>query len=594
MHIARQSSPVPQTDFPSRCRTRFMNAWHARIACLGKAAGGFVAQPELRASGRVDRGSQLCAGKFLFAGHLIEAPEASIWNLKFPNSAFEKELHGFAWLDDLAAAGDESARNRARAWTWGWIERFGRGSGLGWTPECAGRRAIRWIDNAAFLLNAHEPALSEEYFRSLAHQTAFLARRWPAAPQGLRRFEALAGLVYAGLELVGMDGPVEAAAAALAQECDSAVDKAGGIPSRNPEELLEIFRLLTRASSSLSQAGRIPPKSLRAAIERIARILRALRHSDGGLARFHGGGRGIDGELDRALAVSGARKQPGEGLAMGFARLSAGPTSLILDAAAPPVGAGRENGHASTLAFELTSGRRPLIVNCGSGVPFGANWIRAGRATASHSALEIRGDSSSRFGRRSLIRPKLKDCLADAPRDVRIKRSADSDGPCLWARHDGYRPAYGLAHERVLELSADGRSLSGADSITAKSNEDRKAFDGAMDKAPLPGIPFCIRFHLHPGADAEIDVTEGIVLITLKSGEIWIFSHDGNAHLTLEPSIYMEIGQLKPRLAKQVILSRRAVAYETSIRWTLAKARKTPTYLRDFEPDDDQTEKEPS
>ena len=43
------------------------------------------------------------------------------------------------------------------------------------------------------------------------------------------------------------------------------------------------------------------------AIERIAPTLRALRHSDGTLARFHGGGPGREGQLDQALAASGIR-----------------------------------------------------------------------------------------------------------------------------------------------------------------------------------------------------------------------------------------------------------------------------------------------
>ena len=79
------------------------------------------------------------------------------------------------------------------------------------------------------------------------------------------------------------------------------------------------------------------------------------------------------------------------GLAMGFARLSGGRTSVIADAAPPPDGQASLSAHASTLAFELTSGRRAVIVSCGSGVPFGPDWRRAGRATAPHSPLEIEG-----------------------------------------------------------------------------------------------------------------------------------------------------------------------------------------------------------
>ena len=80
------------------------------------------------------------------------------------------------------------------------------------------------------------------------------------------------------------------------------------------------------------------PQPHLAAIERIAPTLRTLRHSDGGLARFHGGGRGAEGWLDHALASSGVRGAQPDGLSMGYARLSAGRTSVIIDASPPPGG----------------------------------------------------------------------------------------------------------------------------------------------------------------------------------------------------------------------------------------------------------------
>ena len=89
-----------------------MNRMQARRAAYGPPAAGFVSQPEPRTIGRVARGRQLCAGNFLIAGHLAEAPGTLIWDLPIQDRAFEEELHGFTWLDDLAAAGETLARQR--------------------------------------------------------------------------------------------------------------------------------------------------------------------------------------------------------------------------------------------------------------------------------------------------------------------------------------------------------------------------------------------------------------------------------------------------------------------------------------------------
>ena len=76
------------------------------------------------------------------------------------------------------------------------------------------------------------------------------------------------------------------------------------------------------------------------------------------------------------------------------------------------------------------------------------------------------------------------------------------------------------------------------------------------------------------------------VSMALKSGEIWVFQHDGAMTLTLDPSVYLEKGRLNPRATKQVVLSGVTVEYATRIRWTLAKAQETPNAVRDLERDD--------
>ncbi|HGG04296.1 MAG TPA: heparinase [Aliiroseovarius sp.] len=563
-----------------------MNWWYARRAARARPATGFVSQPEPRTIGSYARGKQLVAGNLLFAGHLVQQHDGSLWDIAPPNDAFSSELHGFAWLDDLAALGDREARLLAQTWLQDWITRYGDGRGPGWTPDLTGRRLIRWINHALFTLNGQDGDDNQAFFRSLAQQTIFLSKRWHGASPGLPRFEALTGLIYAGLSLTGMENHVEPAMKALALECAGQIDAEGGIPTRNPEELLEVFTLLNWAASALSEAGRMAAPEHLAAIERVAPTLRSLRHSDGGLARFHGGGRGLEGRLDHALASSGVRAAAMVGLAMGYARLSAGRTNIIMDASRPPRGLASANAHASTLAIEITSGRRPLIVNCGSGAHFGEEWRRAGRATASHSVLGLDGLSSSRLGATRKVSGADRALLAETPGDVRLQKLAEEFSTGLVGSHDGYVPSHGLTHMRRIDLGNDGRELIGEDTLAAVSENDQRRFGAALDKTRLQGIPFSIRFHLHPDVDATLDLGGTAVSLALKSGEIWIFRFAGPVEMTLEPSVYLEKNRLKPRATKQVVLSGRALDYATRIRWSFAKAQDTPLAIRDLERDD--------
>ncbi len=573
------------TSFHAR-KTRFLNRWHARAATRTRAqARGFVSSPEPRTIGSFARGRQLVAGNLLFSGTLIQATDANnLWEIAAPHQEFAQELHGFAWLDDLAAVGDIKARNTAQLWLWGWIGQFGKGRGIGWTPDLTGRRLIRWINHALFVLRGTEHDQSDAFYRSLVEQTSFLSRRWHAAAPGLPRFEALTGLIYAGLSLEGQEALADPAIKALARECDAQIDDQGGLPTRNPEELLQVFTLLTWAAAALSDAGRGTPKAHMAAIERIAPTLRTLRHTDGGLARFHGGGRGAEGWLDHALSTAKVKTKQPDGLSMGYARLSAGRTSVIIDASVPPGGAESVNAHASTLAFELTSGRRPLVVNCGSGASFGAAWRRAGRATPSHSGLSLGGYSSARLTEPD--RHTGQEALIDGPTYVPVEIGSVSDGAQFQGGHNGYVAGFGLTHARTIELTFDGRAIAGEDMLLAMEDVEKRQFDREMDALKLKGIPFEIRFHLHPDVDATLDLGGAAISMAQKSGEIWVFRHDGTHKLSLEPSVYLERNRLKPRASLQILLSGRAMTHATRVRWSLSKAQETAIGVRDLSLDD--------
>ena len=554
------------------------NRWAMARALRALPAGGFVSQPEPRSIGLYARGRQLIAGNALFGGQLVELKARPLWEIEQPDPGQADDIHGFSWLDDLAAVGDGQARVCAQTWLWDWIARYGVGRGPGWSPDLIGRRLIRWINHAFFVLSGRDKAQSDSYYAQMTAQTVFLSWRWKHAAPGLPRFEALVGLVIAGLALTGLDKLVAPAVAALAAECAREVDRQGGIPTRNPEDLLEVFTLLTWAEKALAEAGHIAPEPLVAAIERIAPTLRALRHADGGLARFHGGGRGMEGRLDQALSAAGVKPTASgnQGLAMGFARLQGGRTSVIVDASAPPAGRASGWAHASTLAFELTSGRRPLIVSCGSGAPFGPDWRLAGRATPSHSTLALDGFSSSRFKPGSEL-------LTDRAEVHHLRLGAGEGGPFFSAAHHGWATTHGLSHLRTLTLAQDGRRLIGQDNLIAMTPAQKARFERLMTEGRLSGVGYSLRFHLHPDVDATLDMGGTAVSLALKSGEIWVFRHNSKAILSLDPSVYLEKGRLKPRPARQIVLSGRAMEFETPLGWTLAKAQDTPLAIRDLD-----------
>ncbi|WP_209427718.1 heparinase II/III family protein [Pararhodobacter sp. SW119] len=559
-------------------------AWRAGHAPVPER---FSAAPEPFFIGHYGVGQRLARGDWALGDARVSA--ADPWAIDPPSERFARDLHGFGWLDHLAAVGDGRAGTAARDHVAGWIAQFGRGAGPGWEPDLTGRRVTRWITHASLLLPRKDQAAEVRLRAALGRQARFLGRRWHLSPPGLPRIEALTGLITAALWLDGLEVLLPPAALGLARATLDTVDAEGAIASRNPEELLEVFTHLVWAASTMLAAERDPPDAVIDTLERIAPVLRYLRHADGGLARFHGGGAGLPGQLERALTLYG---QPplihggpeAAGRAMGYARAQGARTSLIVDAAPPPKGADGGRANASTLAFELTSHRRPLIVSCGAAAVFGMAWERAGRQTQAHSTLSVEGVSSARF---DLNAANQTERLVAGPQGVTLQRSRDADGTTLLLSHDGWLPAFGLTHSRGLALSADGRMLLGEDRLAALAPADRRRFNAALGGGRGRGVNFALRFHLHPDVEASADRPEHAITLRLRSGEVWLFHFEGQGRLALEPSDYLDPTCPEPRPAQQIVIHATIDGFAGQINWTLAMARDTPRAIRDIGRDDD-------
>lgn len=580
-------SPDPAARRP--LAARIADRWAAHAAGRLSVDGDQAAGCEPLSVGDPARGRQILSGRIRLAGHGVDLPGTALWEIAPPDAAFAAEAHGFRWLDDLAALGSRAARQRARDWTARWIARYGGGRGPGWQPVLTGRRLIRLMHHADFLApegaDQDGDSLTAALHGALVRMGVFLARRAESARAGLPRFEALTGFLYAALGLTELRHHAGTASGTLAREAARHIGPDGGIESRNAEELALILTHLGWAVRALGVADVTVPPDLVDAIDRIAPCLRCLRHANGDLPRFHGADSGADGLVERALAASPLRPPPGHACrAMGYLRLSGGRSSVILDAAEPPGGAWRDAAHASTGAFELTSGRRPVVISCGPGHGFDHEWQLAARATQSHSALGIDGVSSSRLTRR-----RGSEALDDFARVIALQQ-AGGDGAIVQMTHDGWSRTHGLCATRELHLSADGRRLGGTDALAAHTPEQQIRLDAriaaARDEGSRAGIAFSIRFHLHPDARVAPGPGGATVRISLRSGEVWVFRHDGRARLSLEPSFCLHSDAEAPLGSRQIVLSAHAGAEGARIGWTLTKSRDTPLAIRDTARDD--------
>lgn len=543
---------------------RVADRYAMRMARIAQPPTAFVSQPEPRSYGVAARGARMLAGNYLVQGVLHEKPETSPWDIMNLGWDQRVALHGFAWLDDVVAVDTPEARAKAQEWVFEWLDRYGRGRGDGWAPDLAGRRVVRWINHAILILHRVDPEQSKAFFKSLGHQAHFLRKRWKSVRSGLPRFEALAGLAYCGLALEGQGHVLQPALKALGRECAREIGPDGGVASRNPEELMEIFTLLSWTNQAVSNQGQDVDTEILLALERIAPAIRALRLGDGTMVQFHGGSAGQAERVDQALADAGIRSPARIGGAMGYSRLSAAGTVLVLDTGKIPSIANSKNIHASVLSFEMSSGRTPILVNMGPAREYSQDLRDLSRSSLAHNAATVDGASSVQFqGKAGYLR------WVSGPSQVQVSHDNNEYGQALLGIHDGFSQSHGLSHERQIAIVHSGQEVQGEDRFRAVTTAQKVRFSANAGVAKT--LPFSSHFRFHPDVDVEIGLNDSVVSIKLNTGEIWLLRAKGG-DLSLRDTIFIEQGRLKPRATQEVVVTGHVVDYEGAISWTLTRS----------------------
>ena len=510
----------------------------------------FVYQPDPYTIGSSQRGAQLKNGLFLFVGHLIESPDTSIWDINIPNSKFEKELHGFCWLDDLAADGSKFARDLVKEWFWEWVDKYGNGST--WTPQLTGRRVVRIINHSQLILSKASTQQKKIFFKLLGQQTNFLFSRYKSETSNLKRLEALNGLIYCSGILRGKKYFLNSALRKMSREASRCIDANGNVKTRNPEELFNILAMLSWSASTALKVNKVALKKHQEVMEFLAINIRSLRIGNGGLAHFHGGGRGEIGYIDQILSGIVLPISKIKMNSTGYYRIFKNRTVLIMDVGEQFM---KSNSNFSASSFELSTGYEELIVNSGPGALFGDEWSDISQTLHAHSGVCVANVSPS--NRRTKLIPKAE-------------YTSDLNAEIILSSHGGYTETHGVIHNRKIRMSSDGCVIFGLDTICSESAHQRDIFDKWIKSKNENSMPFSAQFHIAP--DVEIkwnnDNTK-IILETLK-GIIWVFEVL-NGEISIQDSAFMQFGELSPRAAKQVVVSGTAIDYQGNIEWKLTK-----------------------
>lgn len=490
------------------------------------------------------RGTELAAGRLAFAGKTMVCDGLSPFALTPASPEWAEVLAGFGWLRHLRAADTNQARAFARTAIEAWITQPAKWTDIGWRPDIVARRIISWLTHAPFVLADADPRFYRRFLRSLGRQVRYLRRTFSSLDDGLARLRALTALTYASLCLAGQIRILNAVGRRLTAELDRQVLPDGGHISRNPRALIDLLLDLLPLRTVFGARNVPPPDALSNAIDRMMPMLRFFRHGDGHFANFNGMGLTPPDLLATVLAYDDARGRPvSNAVHSGYQRLDAAGVMLMMDTGKPPPIAVSQEAHAGTLAFELSSGRHRIVVNCGLPAANRDSWRHFARGTAAHSTVTVADTSSYRFVSATPLQRAIGAPVISGPDEVFSSREEDADGCRLWASHDGYAGRFGIMHERTVMLAADGRRLDGEDALLPAR--------GRQLSARKPD-DFAVRFHLHPSVRATKLTHRNGVMLMLANRDVWTF--EGYDHeVQIEDSVYLASNE-GPRRTQQIVI----------------------------------------
>ena len=423
-------------------------------------------------------------------------------------------------------------------------------------PEVTARRVMSWLAQTPLILDGCDHAFYRRFMRSLTRQVRMLRRVARDVRPGLPRLHVAMALAAASLSLSDQTRFARQAARFIDQELARQILPDGGHVDRNPGTVLEVLVDLLPLRQAFTARGLQPTQPLLGAIDRMMPMLRFFRHGEGSFAKFNGMGETQLGLLATVLAYDDARGAPVRNAPYaGYQRLDAGDTVVIVDSGPPPPPVLSATAHAGCLAFEMSAGRQPIVVNCGVPGPGQTALRRLARTTAAHSTVTLNDSSSCRFLAGGRLADSLGEVILSGPTRVQVNRQEERGETVLTAAHDGYVSRYGILHTRRLQLSRFGDRLTGTDSFTSPSG-------GAMAKGGRDA--YAIRFHIHPAVRTSRLQGGHAVLLALPDGSAWEFETDG-PEVDIEESI--RLSDIRgSRRAEQIVVHVRATR-QAQVRW---------------------------
>lgn len=491
-----------------------------------------LSSPDTPFEGSAGRGQLILEGKFYRAGQEVRAEPNEVWNIaEKATPDFFDWLHGFSWLEDLAALDDKAAaRAAAEDLVRSWAKTYHSYHRAAWRPDLAGARVVNWTVYAPLILSSADLVYRSLVLNSLARQGRHLAIAWIRAPEGPARAKALLGLAASGALLPEGEARLAKALGAFERLCRDFVMADGGPRSRSVADIAEFVHCLVLLRVILEDRQEEVPAWLQLTLDKIMPFLKGMTHGDQSAARFGDFVAARPYPAKQLQKYARTRGGPISNATLtGYLRLQQGKSLLLLDVGTPAQGAVSAGAAASTLSIELSEASEHLIVSGVCPPEFDAQTGEAARSWLQRTAAR----STLVLGSRDSTAIQHSSRLGQGVNETRFERNENEEGIWVDAAHDGYGRKFGYKHHRRLFLNAEGTDLRGEDRLEPAPDGWRRIFGRRKP------IAVAVYFQLHPDVTASLTQQGTVAILRLASNKGWMFKVRGG-EIEIEKGVFFD------------------------------------------------------
>jgi uncharacterized heparinase superfamily protein len=439
----------------------------------------------------------------------------NLWDNKNINSNDLKKLNNFYWFFSLDL---KSSKKNTRKIISDWIKKNSKYNNNSWEFDSTSKRIIAWLSCHNLTIEESSKDYQDQFNEMIQKQSNHLINEINRSKIIDDKMIGCAAIILVGLCYKNKNNYLIYGLNLLKKISKFAFDNNGFPKSRNIKQLIFYLKYFILIREWFRESHVNVPDQINETIYYLGQGYAFVWQNIKFDILMNGNNLSNNVELDYYLKRLGYKFKNTNQEFGGYAILHNKKISLVMDIGPTPVSKLSTNYQSGALSFEICSGGKKLISNCGYYSNKNLKLIELSKSTATHNTLTIDDNSSCQYQKIDNKSYYINDNLKILKKNIVFEKN-------YWkinASHDGYKKKYDTIHEREIEFYPEQIKFVGTDKILIKKTNFN--------------IKFEVRFHLEPNVKLMKTQDNKTILIELED-DGWKFTCE-NYEINIDNGLY--------------------------------------------------------